>query len=63
MIITAIRYNIHPGFVFKTAFFIWGKERIMEVYLNVIETGKGLYGVQAAASCYFGTDAARLSER
>lgn len=43
--------------------FIWGKERIMEVYLNVIETGKGLYGVQAAANCYFGTDAARLSER
>ena len=42
---------------------IWGKERIMEVYLNVIETGKGIYGVQAAARYYFGTDASRLTER
>lgn len=42
---------------------IWGKERIMEVYLNVIETGKGIYGVQAAAEYYFHTDAGRLSER
>ena len=32
---------------------IWGKERIMEVYLNVAETGKGLYGVEAAAQKYF----------
>ena len=40
---------------------IWGKRRIMEVYLNVAETGKGLYGVEAAAQRYFGKSAAKLS--
>lgn len=40
---------------------IWGKERIMEVYLNVIETGKGLYGVEAAANHLFNTTAAKLT--
>lgn len=40
---------------------IWGKERIMEVYLNVIETGNGLFGVEAAARQYFHTTAARLT--
>lgn len=32
---------------------IWGKERILEVYLNVIETGKGIYGVEKAANTYY----------
>ena len=36
---------------------IWGKERIMEVYLNVAETGKGIYGVEAASLVYFGRHA------
>lgn len=40
---------------------IWSKERIMEVYLNVIETGNGMYGVEAAAEEYFGTTASQLS--
>ena len=40
---------------------IWGKRRIMEVYLNVIETGKGLYGVEAAARHLFNTTAAKLT--
>jgi monofunctional biosynthetic peptidoglycan transglycosylase len=40
---------------------IWGKRRIMEVYLNVAETGIGTYGAEAAAQRYFGHDAARLS--
>ncbi|MDI9550504.1 MAG: monofunctional biosynthetic peptidoglycan transglycosylase [Bacteroidota bacterium] len=40
---------------------IWGKKRIMEVYLNVIETGKGLYGVEAAANHFFHTTAAKLT--
>ncbi|MDO9634606.1 MAG: monofunctional biosynthetic peptidoglycan transglycosylase [Paludibacter sp.] len=39
----------------------WSKERIMEVYLNVIETGNGIYGVQAASLEHFGKDAAKLS--
>ena len=42
---------------------IWGKERILEVYLNVIETGKGVYGVQSAAEHHFGTDAKSLTRR
>jgi monofunctional biosynthetic peptidoglycan transglycosylase len=41
----------------------WSKQRILEVYLNVIETGEGLYGVDAAASAYFHTTATRLSVR
>lgn len=40
---------------------IWGKERIMEVYLNVAETGKGLYGVEAAAQKYFKKSASKLN--
>jgi monofunctional biosynthetic peptidoglycan transglycosylase len=40
---------------------IWGKRRIMEVYLNVAETGIGTYGAEAGAQRYFGHSAARLS--
>ena len=40
---------------------IWGKRRIMEVYLNVAETGIGTYGVEAGAERYFGHSAERLS--
>lgn len=39
---------------------LWSKERIMEVYLNIAETGKGVYGVEAAARKYFGRSAATL---
>jgi monofunctional glycosyltransferase len=42
---------------------IWGKRRIMEVYLNVAETGIGTYGVNAGAMRYFRHDASRLSDR
>ena len=41
---------------------IWGKRRIMEVYLNVAETGLGTYGVEAAAQRYYGHGAAHLSQ-
>jgi monofunctional biosynthetic peptidoglycan transglycosylase len=40
---------------------MWSKERIMEVYLNVIEVGPGIYGVEAAAQYYFDKPAARLN--
>jgi monofunctional biosynthetic peptidoglycan transglycosylase len=40
---------------------VWGKRRIMEVYLNVAETGIGTYGVQAGAERYYRHSAARLS--
>ena len=41
---------------------IWGKRRIMEVYLNVAETGIGSYGVEAGSQRYFNHSAARLSQ-
>ncbi len=40
---------------------LWGKQRIMEVYLNVAETGIGTYGVNAGALRYFHHDASRLT--
>ena len=40
---------------------VWGKRRIMEVYLNVAETGIGTYGAEAGAARYFGKSAASLS--
>ena len=40
---------------------LWGKRRIMEVYLNVAETGIGTYGANAGAQRYFGHDASHLS--
>lgn len=40
---------------------IWGKERILEVYLNVIEMGPGIFGIQAAAKHYFNKDASKLT--
>ena len=40
---------------------IWGKRRIMEVYLNVAETGIGTYGVEAGAQRYFSKSAKNLS--
>lgn len=42
--------------------FLWPKERIMEVYLNSIEMGEGIYGVDAVAEEHFSTDALHLSK-
>ena len=39
----------------------WRKERILEVYLNSIEMGKGIYGAEAAAEAWFGKGAAKLT--
>lgn len=41
---------------------LWPKERILEVYLNIIEFGDGIYGVNAAAQEYFSTTPAQLSD-
>lgn len=41
--------------------FIWGKERIMEVYLNSIEMGDGIYGAEAVAQQHFGRRAITLT--
>jgi monofunctional biosynthetic peptidoglycan transglycosylase len=40
---------------------LWGKRRIMEVYLNTVEMGPGVYGVEAASQRYFGTSAKDLN--
>lgn len=42
---------------------IWGKRRILEMYLNVSEMGKGIFGVQAASQAYFNKDASALTRR
>jgi monofunctional biosynthetic peptidoglycan transglycosylase len=40
----------------------WPKERILEVYLNVIEMGDGIYGIQSASQTFFNKDAAKLAK-
>jgi monofunctional biosynthetic peptidoglycan transglycosylase len=40
---------------------IWGKKRILEVYLNVAEMGKGVFGIEAASRAYFKKPAKKLS--
>lgn len=43
--------------------FIWGKPRIMEVYLNVAEFGRGVFGVEAASQHYFKKSAQKLTRQ
>lgn len=40
---------------------IWGKKRILEVYLNVVEMGKGVYGIEAAARKFYSKPAIQLT--
>ncbi len=40
---------------------IWGKQRILEMYLNVIEMGPGIFGIEAASRNYFNKPARKLS--
>lgn len=42
---------------------IWTKERIMEVYLNVIEMGPGIYGIEAASQTFYNRPASRLTRQ
>jgi monofunctional glycosyltransferase len=42
---------------------IWGKKRILEVYLNVIEMGPGIYGIGAASKAYFNKSPKKLSRQ
>jgi monofunctional biosynthetic peptidoglycan transglycosylase len=41
---------------------VWGKRRIMEMYLNVVEFGPGVYGAEAASQRYFNTSASALND-
>jgi monofunctional biosynthetic peptidoglycan transglycosylase len=55
-----IRKGLEVYFTFMIEL-IWGKKRILEVYLNVIEMGPGIYGIEAAAQRYFNKPARKLS--
>ena len=51
-----------PEFYFtKLIEWTWGKQRILEVYLNTIEMGPGIFGIEAAAKSYFNKSAKNLS--
>lgn len=54
------RKALEVGFTYAIEL-IWGKKRILEVYVNSIEWGDGVYGVQSAAKRYFGKDASQIS--
>lgn len=59
---TMARKGLEAYFTFLIEF-IWTKERIMEVYLNIIEMGEGIYGIEAAAQYYFKKPAEKLSRQ
>lgn len=42
---------------------LWGKKRILEVYMNVAEMGKGVFGIEAASQAYFKKPAKKLSKK
>ncbi len=42
---------------------VWGKKRILEVYVNIVEWGDGVYGAEAASQKHFGKSAANLTSR
>ena len=56
-----IRKGLEAYFTFMIEL-IWGKKRILEVYLNVIEMGKGIFGTEAAAQTYFNKSANALTK-
>ncbi len=56
---TWLRKGVEAYFTFLIEM-IWSKERILEVYLNSIEMGKGVYGAQAASKHWFKKDALKL---
>lgn len=57
-----IRKGLESYFTFMIEF-IWGKKRILEVYMNVAEMGKGIYGIEAASQAYFHKPARKLWKR
>ncbi len=57
---TVVRKGVEAWFTLLIEF-IWGKPRIMEVYLNVAELGRGVYGVEAASQHYFNKSAKKLT--
>ncbi len=56
-----IRKALEAYFTFAIEL-VWGKKRILEVYLNVAEMGKGVFGIEAAARRYFNKSAKNLTK-
>ncbi len=59
--ITRYIRKVPEFFYTKMIEWTWGKQRILEVYLNTIEMGPGIYGIEAASRSYFGKSAKNLS--
>jgi monofunctional glycosyltransferase len=57
-----IRKGLEAYFTFMIEL-VWGKQRILEVYLNVIEMGDGIFGIERAANIYFNKPAANLTQQ
>lgn len=57
-----IRKGLETYFTFMIEL-VWGKKRILDVYLNVIETGEGIFGIEAAAQAYFNKPAKNLTKK
>jgi len=57
-----IRKGLETYFTFMIEL-IWGKKRILEVYLNVIETGNGIFGIEMASQIYFNKPAKNLTRQ
>lgn len=57
-----VRKGLEMYFTFMIEM-VWGKKRILEVYLNVIEMGDGIFGIEAAAQTYFNKPAKHLSKQ
>ncbi|MEP7196816.1 MAG: monofunctional biosynthetic peptidoglycan transglycosylase [Saprospiraceae bacterium] len=55
-----IRKGLEVYFTFMIEL-LWSKERILQVYLNTIEMGPGIFGIEAAAKSYFNKSASRLN--
>jgi len=58
------RSVVRKGLELPLAFYldsVWSKRRMMEIYLNIVEWGPGVYGAEAAAQYHFGKSAAQLS--
>jgi monofunctional biosynthetic peptidoglycan transglycosylase len=57
-----VRKGLEVYFTFMIEL-VWGKKRILDVYLNVIEMGEGVFGVEKAAQLYFNKSAKNLTKR
>lgn len=57
---TMVRKAAEVGIAYAIEF-VWGKRRILEMYLNVVEWGDGIFGIEAAAQHYFGKHASELT--